>query len=517
MTTNHKSIPKAATGISGLDQILNGGLPQGRTTLITGNSGTGKTLLGIEFLVNGIREYSENAILVTFEESAPKVTENVSSLGFDLDKLQDDGKLAMMAFKVDPPEKSMGYFDFTPFLVLLEDAIERTGAKRVVLDTIELLFGAYSDETTMRIELVKLMRWLEVHDVTGIITGEKGKNSLTRFGIEEYASDCVIVLDHRVHADVSTRLLRVLKYRGSAHGTNEYPFLIGQDGFVVLPVTSLSLDYAVSWERVPIGVPELDEMLSGGLYRGSTTLISGVAGTGKTSIAMSMVNAACARGERSLVLLHEESTPQLERNMNSIGINLKQWTDSGMLKIWASLPQEFGLENHLAVFTNMLDSFKPVIVAIDGLMAFSKGDLDPDVFIFTTRKIGILKSRGITTVITTLGKGVEDESSHLHISSMIDTGILLRNVEKSGERNRLLVVTKSRGTKHSNRLREFILSSDGIHLVDVYVGPNGILVGSERRVQEIIDESRHQGRIGQCQLNGSEDGVNFFAPLRSCH
>ena len=291
----------------------------------------------------------------------------------------------MMAFKVERlPQEDKGYFDFAPFLVLLEDAIDRTGAKRVVLDTIELLFGAYSDETTMRIELVKLMRWLEDHNVTAIITGESGKDTLTRYGIEEYVSDCVIVLDHRVHDEVSTRRLRVLKYRGSVHGTNEYPFLIGKDGFIVLPVTSMSLDYAVSRKRVTTGVPDIDEMLSGGPYRGSTTLVTGVAGTGKTSIAMSMVNAACARGEKSLVLLYEESAFQLERNMESIGIDLKQWTDSGMLKIWAARPLEFGLENHLAMFTGMLDSFKPAIVAIDGLTAFSRGDFDPDVFIFIT-------------------------------------------------------------------------------------------------------------------------------------
>ncbi len=404
----------------------------------------------------------------------------------------------MMAFKVERlPQEDKGYFDFAPFLVLLEDAIDRTGAKRVVLDTIELLFGAYSDETTMRIELVKLMRWLEDHNVTAIITGESGKNSLTRFGIEEYVSDCVIVLDHRVHDEVSTRLLRVLKYRGSVHGTNEYPFLIGKDGFIVLPVTSMSLDYAVSRKRVTTGVPEIDEMLSGGPYRGSTTLVTGVPGTGKTSIAMSMVNAACARGEKSLVLLYEESAFQLERNMQSIGINLKQWTDSGMLKIWAARPLEFGLENHLAMFTSMLDSFKPAIVAIDGLTAFSRGGFDPDVFIFILRKIGILKLRGLTTVLTTMGRGADDESSNLHISSLIDTSILLRNMEKNGERNRILSVTKSRGTNHSNQVREFLLSSDGIRLVDVYIGPDGILVGSERRAQEIIDESRHRGRTGQ--------------------
>jgi len=497
MTSDYKTIPKTATGIPGLDQILNGGLPKGRVTLVVGNSGTGKTLLGIEFLVNGIRQHDENAILVTFEESASKVTENVSSLGFDLNNLQDDGKLTVMAFKVDLPEKNRGYFDFSPLLVLLEEAIVCIGAKRVVLDTIELLFGAYSDQTTARIELVKLMRWLEDRGVTAIITGESGNNALTRFGIEEYVSDCVIVLDHRVREEISTRLLRVMKYRGSVHGTNEYPFLIAKNGFIVLPVSSLSLDYAVSRERVSVGVPELDEMLSGGPYRGSTTLVTGVSGTGKTSVAMSMVNAACARGERSLVLLYEESAFQLERDMGSIGINLKRWTDSGMLKIWASRPLEYGLENHLAIFINMLESFKPAIVAIDGLTAFSRGGFDPDVFIFITRKIGILKARGITTVLTTLKKDVEDESSSLHISSLTDTGILLRNIEKNGERNRLLAVTKSRGTAHSNQLREFTLSSDGIRLVDVYIGPDGILVGSERRAQEIIVENRHQGRAGQ--------------------
>ena len=403
-----------------------------------------------------------------------------------------------MSFKVDHlPQEDRGFFNFAPFLVLLEDAIARTGAKRVVLDTMELLFGAYSDETTMRIELVKLMRWLEDRDVTAIITGESGKNTLTRYGIEEYVSDCVVVLDHRVHEEISTRLLRILKYRGSVHGTNEYPFLIGKDGFIVLPVTSMSLDYPVSRKRVTTGVPEIDEMLAGGPYRGSTTLVTGVAGTGKTSIAMSMVNTACARGEKSLVLLYEESAFQLERNMDSIGINLKQWADSGMLKIWAARPLEFGLENHLAMFTSMLNSFKPAIVAIDGLTAFSRGGFDPDVFIFILRKIGILKLRGLTTVLTTMGRGADDESSNLHISSLIDTSILLRNVEKNGERNRILSVTKSRGTNHSNRVREFLLSSDGIRLVDVCIGPDGILVGSERIAQEMIDENRHRGRTGQ--------------------
>jgi circadian clock protein KaiC len=498
MATEHKSIQKTATGISGVDQILHGGLPQGRATLVTGNSGTGKTLFGIEFLVNGILEHGENAVLVTFEESARKVTANVRSLGFNLKRLQDDGKLAMMAFKVERiPKEDRGYFDFAPFLVLLKDAITRVGAKRVVLDTMELLFGAYSDETTMRIELVKLIGWLEDHDVTAIITGESGKGALTRYGIEEYVSDCVVVLDHRVHNDVSTRRLRVLKYRGSVHGTNEYPFMIGKDGFIVLPVTSMSLDYGASRKRVTTGVPDLDEMLAGGPYRGSVIMITGVAGTGKTSISMSMVNAACARGEKSLVILYEESAVQVMRNMESIGIDLKQWTDSGMLKIWAARPLEFGLENHLAMFTDLLDSFKPAIVTVDGLAAFSRRSSDPEVLVFVNRKIDIMKSRGLTSVLTTLGRDADDETSDLRISSMVDTWILLRNMEKNGERNRVLFVTKSRGTKHSNQVREFMLTDDGLRLVDVYVGPDGILVGSERRAQEMIDESRHRTRAGQ--------------------
>jgi circadian clock protein KaiC len=484
-TAQRKPLQKTQTGVPGLDEVLDGGLPKGRVTLVTGNSGTGKTLLGVEFLVNGILQYDENAILVTFEESGLKVTANVGSLGFDLNDLQKAEKLTIMSFKIDPADENTGYFNLAPLLVLLEDAIARTGAKRVVLDTIELLFGAYSDATTTRIELVGLLRWLEDHDVTAIITGESGENSLTRFGIEEYVSDCVIVLDHRVHEEVSTRRLRVLKYRGSAHGTNEYPFLIGKNGFIVLPITSVSLDYAAPCKRVPTGVPELDAMLSGGLYQGSTTLLTGIAGSGKTSLAMALVNAGCARGEKCLVVLYEESAPQLERDMQAIGIDLKRWSDSGMLKIWAARPLEFGLENHLATFNDMLDSFSPAIVVIDGMTAFSKGGFDPEVFFFSTRKIGILKMRGVTTLLTTLANGADDEVGDLHVSSLIDTAIVLRATEKNGERNKVLRVMKSRGTKHSNQARELLISSDGIRLADVCIGPGGILTGSERMAMEM--------------------------------
>jgi circadian clock protein KaiC len=470
MTTERKPISKVATGISGLDQILNGGLPKDRVTLVTGNSGVGKTLLGIEFLVHGMRERNESAGLVTFEEAGPKVTENVRFLGFDLDRFRDKGELAMLAFHVEPLAKDVGYFEFTPFLVLLEDAIVRTGAKRVLIDTIEVLFGMYSDETTMRIELVKLMRWLEDHGVTTIMTGESGKNSLTRFGIEEYASDCVIVLDHRVSEEMSTRRLRVIKYRGSDHGTNEYPFLIGSDGFIVLPITGMLLNYAAPQERVATGVQGLDELLDGGPHRGSVMLISGRPGSGKTSIAMSMVNAACTRGEKCLTVLYEESPLQVERNMESIGINLGQWTYSGALRIWAACPLEFGLENHLATFVGLLDSFNPSIVAIDGLTAFSELGMTREVLKFIARKINVLKSRELTTVITMFGDITPGNSMEMPISRMVDAWIMLRDTEENDARSTSLLITKSRGIHHSNLAHRLTLSNDGVRVASADQG-----------------------------------------------
>src|SRR3984885_13875661 len=489
-------LAKAPFGITGLDQVTNGGIPEGRVTLISGNAGTGKTLLSIEFLVNGIRDHDELAVLVTFEESAAKVAANVRSLGFDLKQMQDDGKLVMLSFKVDPSEEHE-HFDFSPFYVLLDDAIKRSGAKRIVLDTIEVLFGAYSNDATMRIELIRLIRWIEDKGVTAIITGERGNHGLTRHGIEEYVSDCVIVLDHRIHNEVSTRRMRVVKYRGSAHGTNEYPFLIGSHGFVILPITNITLDYDVFTKRVSTGVSKLDTMLGGGPYRGSTILVTGVAGTGKTTIGAAMINAACARGEKALMVLFEEAASQLERNMASVGIDLKQWVDAGLLRIWTARPLEYGLENHLAYLIDLLDEVHPEIVVFDGLSGFAGiGEYDSDVMAMIARKIDIVKQRGITAVLTTLGHGADDETSQIGISSLIDTWILLTNIESNGERNRLLFVSKSRGSAHSNQVREFVLSDDGIDLVSVFIGPSGVLTGSERRAQELLERSRHDREAG---------------------
>ena len=498
-------LDRAPTGISGLDQITGGGLPRGRVTLIAGSAGAGKTLLGLQFLVAGARDYGEPGVLLTFEESAAKVADNVRSLGFDLDELQRDGLLAVLSFQVEPTEiVAAGEFDFEPLFVILDDAITRVGAKRVVLDTIEVLFGAFGADSIVRAELSRLARWLEERGVTAIVTGERGDGTITRHGIEEYVSDCVIVLDHRVREEISTRRLRVVKYRGSAHGTNEYPFFISARGFVVLPITSITLDYGAPEERISTGIARLDHMLGGGIFRGSTVLVSGTAGTGKTSLGAHMANAACGRGERVLWVLFEESPAQVLRNMRSIGLDLRPWTDAGLLHIWPARPATLGLETHLALLVQLLDEVTPTVTVLDGIASFGDGVAAGEVTSMLARKMDMLKARGITTLATALGNG--DAPSTLSVSSMVDTWLLLRNVESNGERNRLLFVLKSRGTAHSNQVREFVLTDHGAELVDVYVGGAGMLTGSARLAQQAAER--------EAQLRQADDVEHRRRELR---
>jgi circadian clock protein KaiC len=488
-------LPKAPTGVAGLDEITGGGLPMGRCTLITGGTGCGKTLLGLQFLVTGAREYGEPGVLVTFEESAEKVTANVASLGFGLDQLRKDGLLALLAIHALPDRVTeIGAFDFEPLFLLLDDAIKRIGAKRVVLDSIEALFVAFSSQAVVRAELGRLFRWLEDREVTAIVTGERGENgALTRYGIEEYVSDCVIALDHRVRDGVATRQLQVVKYRGSAHETNQYPFLISPGGFTVLPVTAVAMDYGASEERISTGVPRLDYMLSGGLFRGSAVLVSGAAGTGKTTLGGHLIDAACARGERALLILHEESAGEVIRNLRSIGLDLGRWVEAGLLRVWAARPGAYGLETHLAIVSRLVEEHAPEVVVVDGLASLLDASPRGEVMSMLSRKFHLFKTRGITTLSTILAE--QGDETAAGVSSRADTWLLLRNVETNGERNRLLFTLKSRGTAHSNQVREFVLTSHGIQLIDVYVSPEGVLTGSARLAQEISDHDaklRHQ-------------------------
>ena len=488
-------LARASTGITGLDQITGGGLPQGRVTLVAGSAGAGKTLLGLQFLVAGAREYGEPGVLLTFEESAAKVTANVRSLGYDLDELQRDGRLVLLSFQVEPTEiVTAGEFDLEPLFVVLGDAIERMGAKRVVLDTIEVLFGAFGDDAIVRAELSRMAHWLEDRGVTAIVTGERGDGSLTRHGIEEYVSDCVIVLDQRVSGEICTRRLRVVKYRGSAHGTNEYPFFISAQGFVLMPITSIALRYRAPEERISTGIARLDHMLGGGVFRGSTILVSGTAGTGKTSLGAHLADAACHRDERVVWVLFEESPEQVLRNMRSIGLDLRQWVDAGLLHIWAARPSAFGLETHLALLAQLVDKVTPSVTVLDGISSFAHEAPASEVTSMVARKIDMLKARGITTLATTLGHG--GEPSTVDVSSMVDTWLLLRNVETGGESNRLLFALKSRGSANSNQVREFVLTDHGVELLDVYVGPEGMLTGSARLAQQAVERKAEARRAG---------------------
>ena len=485
-------LPKCATGISGLDEVTYGGLPRGRTTLICGGPGCGKTLFGMEFLVRGATQFDEPGVCLSFEETAEELTANASSLGFDVNRLIARKKLAIDYIFLERSQiEETGDYDLEGLFLRLDLAVQSIGAKRVLIDSVESLLSGLSNESILRAELRRLFRWLKDRDLTAVVTGERGEGALTRHGLEEYISDCVILLDHRVSEGVFTRRMRVVKYRGSFHGTNEYPFLIDSDGISVLPVTSLELKHSVSSRRVSTGITSLDEMLGGeGYFKGSSILISGTAGTGKTSLACNFVAAACARGERCVYFSYEESPDQIARNMRSIGLNIQRWMDAGLLTIQAARPTQFGLEMHLVNIHKVITNFNPSIVVIDPATALLSAGANVETRSMLLRIIDFLKGRSITAVLTTLtGGGEALEQSQVEISSVIDTWILLRDIESGGERNRGIFVLKARGLSHSNQIREFLLSDKGVELREVYIGGAGLLTGSARVAQESADKS----------------------------
>jgi circadian clock protein KaiC len=485
-------LPKAPTGIQGLDELTRGGLPRGRPTLVCGSAGCGKTVLGMEFLVRGATQLNEPGVFMAFEETAEELTENVRSLGFDVEELVRQNKLALDYVRIERSEiEETGEYDLEGLFIRLGHAIDSVGAKRVVLDTLEALFAGLSNTAILRAELRRLFRWLKQKGVTAIITAERGDGTLTRHGLEEYVSDCVIVLDHRIADQISTRRLRIVKYRGSRHGSDECPFLIDDNGLSVLPVTSLGLRHTVSDERIPSGVERLDAMLGGGgYYRGTSVLVTGTAGTGKTSLAAHFVDAACRRNERVLYNAFEESEGQFIRNMRSIGSDLGPWVKRGLLRFEASRPTLYGLEMHLATMHKQIVEFQPRIVIIDPLSNFTSIGSNVEVRSMLMRLIDFLKSQQITALFTSLtATGGSLEQTEVGVSSLMDTWLLLRDVELGGERNRVMYIIKSRGMAHSNQLREFLLTDHGVELQDVYIGPEGVLTGSSRLSQEAKEKA----------------------------
>jgi len=457
-------LPKSPTGIQGLDEITDGGFPKGRPTLICGGPGSGKTLLGLSFLLNGARLFGEKGVLLTFEQSVRELSQDIASLGFDLPAMIAENLVIVDHVHLERNEvEETGEYDLEALFIRLADAIDSIGATRVVLDTIEALFAGLSNESILRGELRRLFRWLKARGLTAVVTAERGEAELTRHGLEEYVSDAVILLDHRVQDQISTRRLRIVKYRGSSHGTNEYPFLIDQTGISVLPVTSLGLQHGASAERISSGVDFLDAMLGGrGFYRGSTVFVSGGAGSGKTSLAAKYAEAACARGERCIYFMFEESPQQLLRNMRSIGIDLQPWLERGLLKFHADRPSRFGLESHLAAMYASIRAFSPSSVVVDPVTNLIAVGTILDVRAMLTRIIDDLKNQGVTAFFTSLEE--VDGESDMGVSSLMDTWIALRTETRGRERHRGLTVIKSRGMAHSNREEEFVLSDTGVNL-----------------------------------------------------
>ena len=485
MTTK---FPKSPTGIAGLDAITMGGLPKGRPSLICGEAGSGKTLMSLEFIIRGATEFNEPGVFMAFEEKSEELALNVSSMGFDLEELQAEQRVRIDHVYIERSEiEETGEYDLDGLFIRLGHAIDSIGARRVVLDTIENLFSGLGNEAILRAELRRLFAWLKEKKVTAVITAERGEGSLTRQGLEEYVSDCVILLDHRVTNQISTRRLRVAKYRGSMHGTNEYPFLIDEEGISVLPVTSMKLESPVSRERISSGIPELDKMLGGkGFYRGSSILVSGTAGTGKTSIAGCFAHETCRHNEKCIYFAFEESPSQIIRNMQSIDIDLQEDIDKGLLQIHASRPTLYGLEMHLVAIHKEVRKFRPATVILDPITNLITVGTVSEVKSMLMRLIDLFQSEQITVLFTALTLNtIVNEQTDEGVSSLVDAWLLVRDIELNGERNRGMYIMKSRGMKHSNQVREFMITDKGLDLLDVYLGPDGVLTGSAREAQKL--------------------------------
>ncbi len=472
---------KCPTGIKGFDEITEGGLPKNRTTLISGSAGSGKTLLGIDFLINGAINYNEPGIFMSFEETEDELYEDVDSLNLDLQGLVSQKQILIEYVLLDRRDiQEKGDFNLEGLFIRLDHAIDSIGAKRVVLDSIESLFAGLTDAGILRLEIKRLFRWLKEKQVTAIITGEPGQGSYTRHGLEEFISDCVILLDNRVREQIATRRIRVMKYRGSKHGTNEYPFVIDNDGLSVIPITSAGLDQPGTNKRVSTGIPSLDKMFKGSGYtRGSTVLASGTAGTGKTSLAAAFAIECCKRGERCLFLSYEESSGQLIQNMSSIGFHFEPLIKTGLLKIVSTRPSFFGLEMHLLDLYKIIADFKPKSVVIDPLTSLIGQGNPLEIQSMLTRMIDVLKSKGITGFFTSLVSSTaqNDTSGEIGVSSLIDTWIVVRELEEDEGKRRIrgLYIVKSRGMGHSSDVHKLILSDNGIDLVpmdaDATAGP----------------------------------------------
>jgi circadian clock protein KaiC len=490
-------IAKCSSGIHGFDEITFGGLPRGRSTLICGGAGTGKTLFAMEFIVRGARDFREPGLFVTFEESAAELVTNVASLGIDLAQLIERKRLAIDHIQLSPSEiMATGEFNLDGLFIHLGAAIKAVGAKRIAIDSLGTLLARLPNELILGGELRRLFAWLKELGITAIITTELGDTTLTRYRLDEYISDCVIVLDQRVINQMSTRRLRIIKYRGALHGTNEYPMLIDEGGLSVLPIRALNLDYPLTGQHQRTGIPRLDTMLGGkGFYRGSCILISGSAGSGKTSLAALFALQLAREGKRCLYLPTEEAPRQLLRNLTSIGVDLAVPLRQGLLKMQPIRPTIFGLEQHLLNIQREVEHFRPAAVIIDPTSSLTSIGDPLAIEGMLIRLINFLKMKGITLLLTSLTAGGPlEEASMAAISSQVDTWIVQKMVQTPSERNRVLYIMKSRGMAHSNQLREYTLSARGVDLLDVYDSGGEEATGTGRLRQQAHAEAEEKVR-----------------------
>ena len=500
-------LPKCPTGIQGLDEITGGGLPRDRPTLVCGGAGCGKTLFAVEFLVRGAVRFGEPGVFMSFEETENELRANVASLGFDLELLERRKSVVLDHVRIERSEiHETGEYDLEGLFVRLDLAIRSIGAKRVVLDTLEALFAGLPNEAILRAELRRLFRWLKDRGVTAVITAERGRGHLTRHGLEEYVSDCVVLLDHRVEDQIATRHLRVVKYRGALHGTNEFPFLIGDEGISVLPITSLALNHEVSSERIATGIPRLDAMLGGrGFFRGSSILLTGTPGTGKTIVSAHFAQAAARRGERVLFFSFEESPDQIVRNMQSVSLRLEPLVKRGLLRFQSARPSLYGLEMHLATMFKEVAAFRPQVVVVDPITSLMDAGTESEGKAMVTRLVDFLKAGRTTSLFTSLTHGGHAlQQSEAAMSSLMDAWLLLKDLEGNGERNRVLYVLKARGMAHSNQVREFLITDRGVDLVDAYIGSHGVLTGSARAAQDSLEKAAALARQHDAALRKRE-------------
>ncbi len=497
MAKRKKAIPrkgesvfrKSLTGIKGFDVISNGGLPKQRLTLVSGGPGAGKTFFSMQFLINGVMKFQEPGLFVSFEETEKEIIQDFASLKFPLKKLVASNKIILDYVHIASSDFSQtGVYNLEGLFIRIQDAINRYKIKRVVLDTIETLFGLLNNQALIRNELKRLFRWLKEKGITAIVTAEKGQleNSISRYGLEEYVADCVIVLDRRQLNDISTRRMMIIKYRGSSHGGNEYPFSIDEMGFHVLPLTSLKLNYTVSKVQISTGIKRFDTMLGGkGYYKGSSILITGTAGVGKSSFGAAFANNICKEGGKCLYFAFEESLSQILRNMNSLGINLERWDKTGQLRCIPIRTNQCGLEDHLVKMLNVIDEFKPDAIVVDPVSNFINVGNSLSVKMMLSRLVDFIKEKQITSMFISLLKEGENANTAEAVSSLMDTWIMLRFVQSYGERNRVISIIKSRGMKNSNQMREVIFSNNGIDLDDVYIEAGEPLTGTAKIQQSV--------------------------------